>query len=149
MCEVIAIAPVVDATPASLDLKQIEARLKEKGLTRRMGCFILPEEAQFIRYTTTIERLRMACFQAQKECQDARVQLARAKSAEVGAVKARMQARSAMSYSVSWRESWNARRAANHASDGKSREIRPAGGFLLMSVDILADQYNRQTLPNH
>ena len=59
----------------------------------------------------------MACFHAQKECQDAQRQLSRVQSAKAGAIQSRMQARSAIGYSDTWREHWAAVRARNQASD--------------------------------
>ena len=117
-CDVSAPTPqVVETKPATPDMQDAEARLKEKGLTRRMGFFLLPEEAQFIRYCTTIERLRVACFHAQKECQDAQRQLSRVQSAKADAIQSRMQARRAIGYSDTWREHWASVRARNQASD--------------------------------
>ena len=50
-CDVSAPAPqAVETKPATPAMQDAEARLKEKGLSRRMGYFLLPEEAQFIRY---------------------------------------------------------------------------------------------------
>ena len=82
-----------------------------------MGFFLLPDEASFIRYCSTIERLRVTCFHAQKECQDAQRQLSRVQSAKASAIQSRMQARTNMNYSDSWREHWAAVRARNQASD--------------------------------
>jgi hypothetical protein len=109
--------PATPAAPAATGTQDVEARLKEKGLTRRMGYFLLSEETQFIRYVTTVERLRTACFHAQKECQEVQRQLARAESAKAGAIQSRMQARTYTTYSETWREHWAGVRARDNATD--------------------------------
>jgi hypothetical protein len=131
--------PSVVQTPPTTDTHSDEARLKEKGLTRRMGYFLLPEEAQFIRYVTTVERLRVACFHAQKECQDAQRQLSRAQSAKAGAVQARMQARTYQNYSDTWREHWASVRATNNASDAVLLADLSKEGLEKWQQDVQAD----------
>jgi hypothetical protein len=118
VCEVSSAAPkLANATATSVAMQEAEGRLKQKGLNRRMGYFLLPDEATFIRYCTTLERLRASCFHAQKEYQAANRLAAHADSAQAGAVQARMQARNHIGYSDTWREHWNAVRASNQASD--------------------------------
>ncbi len=112
------VAPkVVETAPATIGVQDVEARLKEKGLTKRMGYFLLSEEIQFIRYVTTVERLRTACFHAQKECQEVQRQLARTESLKAGAIQSRMQARNYTTYSETWREHWAGVRATDNATD--------------------------------
>jgi formylglycine-generating enzyme required for sulfatase activity len=112
--------PVVEApktTTAKTSGGDPESRLREKGLSKHLGYFTLADEAPFIRYTNTIERLRVACFHAQKECQEAQTQLDRVRSMKVESLKARITARTYMNYSDTWREHWNAVRARNNATD--------------------------------
>jgi hypothetical protein len=111
------VAETAPEAPSGRIATDVEARLKEKGLTRRMGYYLLPEEPQFIRYMTTLERLRTACFHAQKECQEVQRQLARVQSLKAGAIQSRIQARSYRMYSETWREHWLADRATDNATD--------------------------------
>ena len=75
---------------------------------RRMGFFLLPDEASFIRYCSTIERLRVNCFHAQKECQDAQRQLSRVPSAKAGCDPIADTGANYHNYSDTWREHWAA-----------------------------------------
>jgi len=82
----------------------IEAQLKQKGLVRQGTLFVLADEAQFVRFTATLERMRVACFNARREVDDAKKQLQRVSSATAGALEARVAARNTMRYSDTWRE---------------------------------------------
>jgi formylglycine-generating enzyme required for sulfatase activity len=92
-------------------------QLAKKGLVKRAGYFVLPDEAPFVRYSTTIDRLRVACFHAQRECQDVQQHLDRAKTVQANVLNVRMRARTYMNYSEDWREYRYAERARNNATD--------------------------------
>ncbi|MGA2032461.1 MAG: SUMF1/EgtB/PvdO family nonheme iron enzyme [Thermoguttaceae bacterium] len=126
-CDVSGAAPqfVQPALPAetpsrsrpATDSQGPDVQLAKKGLLRRMGFFVLADESAFIRYTTTVDRLRVACFNAKRECIDAQGQLDRAKLVQSDVLRARMRARAHMSYSEDWREYHYAERARNSATD--------------------------------
>ena len=94
-----------------------EDRLAKKGLLRQAGFYILADEFAFNRYTSTIERLRVSCYYAQKECEAARMKASAATQSQQAAFGARIQARNSMSYSETWREYWHNARMRNNATD--------------------------------
>jgi formylglycine-generating enzyme required for sulfatase activity len=109
--------PVPQAVPKAALLAQLEAQLKQKGLVRRGTLFVPAEEAEFARFTTTLERMRAACFGARREVDDAKKQLQRISTAEAGALRARVEARNMMRYSETWREHRNGVVSRNLAAD--------------------------------
>lgn len=108
---------VPQAVPKAALLAKLEAQLKQKGLVRRGTVFVAAEESQFARFTTTLERMRVACFAARREVEDAKKQLDRVSAAQAGALQARVEARSMMRYSETWREHRNGVVSRNLAAD--------------------------------
>jgi hypothetical protein len=96
---------------------QIESLLRQKGLVRQGTLFVLAEEADFSRFTTTLERMRVACFNARREIDDAKKQLQRVSAAQAGVLAARVEARNMMRYSETWREHRNGVVSRNMAAD--------------------------------
>ena len=96
---------------------QIEAQLKQKGLTRQGTLYVLAEESEFTRYTATLERMRVACFNARREVDDAKKQLQRVSASQAGVLQARVEARNMMRYSETWREHRNGVVSRNLAAD--------------------------------
>lgn len=109
------VAPKVVATTAVP--AQIETQLKQNGLIRQGNLFMLAEEVEFARFTSTLERMRVACFNARREVDDAKKQLQRVSVAEAGALQARVEARNMMRYSDTWREHRNGIISRNLAAD--------------------------------
>lgn len=96
---------------------QVEAQLKQKGLMRQGTFFVLAEEGEFARYATTLERMRVACFNARREVDDAKKQLQHVEAAKAGTLAARSEARNMMRYSDTWREHRNGVISRNIAHD--------------------------------
>lgn len=88
-----------------------------RGLRQQGNLLILAEEAEFIRFANSLSRLRMACVNLQRECNEAQRQLGLVRSAQIGALRGRAEARTAMAYSESWREFWQNRAARSNARD--------------------------------
>jgi len=95
----------------------LEAVLKSKGLVKQGSYYVHADEAEFIRYVAALERLRVACFTADRECNDAKYQLKVVDQSKIAAVQSRMDARSQVNYSYTWREHRYAARARNIAHD--------------------------------
>ena len=122
-----------------------EARLKWNGLTKQGVVFVLPEEAQLVRYVTTLEHMRVACFRAQKECADAQRQLALVKAAKAQALKSRINARNyitSATYCAGWREVWAGRRARDNATDAMLLADMSRADILQWRNDARADFEN-------
>jgi hypothetical protein len=126
---------IPDKTP----LRDPETRLTGKGLAKRSGYYVLPEESQFIRDTATLEKLRTACFGVQKEAAQVQRQLDRAKSMKAASVQARIQADHADRYSWTWREHWNAVGARNTANDAEMLADLSSQDLEKWSNDVHAD----------
>jgi hypothetical protein len=101
VCEVRALTP---AEQANALIAPYVAKLKEQGLVRQGTYFVLADEAAFARFTATLERMRAACFMAQREVGDAKQQLKQVSAAKAATLEARTNARTAISYSDTWRE---------------------------------------------
>ncbi len=119
------------AETASAAKAAAEGKLKSKGLVRSDLVYSLPEEAQFVRYVSSLDRLRAACFSVQNEQKEADRQLSLLKSQKAGALAARIQARTYVSYSDTWREHNNGVRARHNATDA------------MMMVDLAEDDVRK------
>ncbi len=98
-------------------LAQLDADLRKHGLQRQGTFFVLPEEAEFTRFVSTLERMRAACFVAAREVSDAQARLKQADSAKAATLVNRADARTSINYSDTWRERWLSIRARNAAHD--------------------------------
>lgn len=104
VCNVRAVAPPAAVAKVVAAPPETEALRRQKGLIRHGTLLILSEEADFTRFTTTLQRLRVACINAGREVDDAKKQLQRVAAAKAGALQARTDARNVMRYSETWRE---------------------------------------------